>query len=185
VVAFEFERLMWLCVLRCPQLVHVAPGSKTAHVLSVALGPCPAGRFASGLTAASCVTCPAGRRCPAGSTSAAVCPAGTYSLAASTNCTVCPATVPYSVAGTTAVAGCVACNTSVCGNGTYGTFVCPGSVYTDWSVWYDTAGVEGNNSCYRFVSTPLQFNASRALCAAAGAHLLSSRQVSGCCTLPC
>jgi hypothetical protein len=104
-----------------------------------------------------------------------MCPAGFYGPG-NTTCTVCPTATPYSMAGSGNMSQCTNCS-SGCSSGTFGAYLCPTAVYTDWSVWYDTTGVEGNNSCFRYVQAAVHFNASGASCRAAGGHLLSSKQV--------
>jgi hypothetical protein len=100
---------------------------------------------------------------------------GTYSTAVNatsvTSCTVCSAATPYSITGATSCNSCA----SGCGSN-FGRYACPG---TDWTVWYDTTGVETANSCVKYYSDTKNWTQSRDACAATatGAHLLSSRQV--------
>lgn len=81
--------------------------------------------------------------------------------------------------GATSVATCVNC-TSGCENGLYGAYICP-RTSTDWTVWYDTDGVEGNNSCIRVDPTvQADGDAARSFCLglSPGVQLLTYSTVS-------
>lgn len=122
--------------------------------------------------------CPAGRyfNGGAGPASCSNCPAGTYSsgAASAASCTVCSAATPYSTSG---ASSCTSCTTGCDAAGSsYGRYACPG---TDWTVWYDTTGLETVNSCVKYYSDAMLYPQSRDACvaAASGGHLLSSRSV--------
>jgi hypothetical protein len=159
-----------------------AAGTYSLGNTAASCTPCPPGRFGStaGVGTASCTgACAAGFFCLAGSTNgtAVPCAPGFYSTGAAGACTPCPATTPYSLLGANSTAACVSC-ASGCEAGTYGAYVCPGA-FPDWTVWFDTAGVEGTHSCLRFVAGALSWSNSNARCAAmgTGVHLVTSRQV--------
>ena len=54
-----------------------------------------------------------------------------------------------------------------------------GGAVTDWTVWYDTSGVELANSCLKTGTTPANYPAAQSFCAsqANGTHLVTWRQV--------
>jgi hypothetical protein len=128
---------------------------------------CPSGTFGSspGLSSSGCSgNCLAGYACPSGSTNSTsvLCPAGTYSLPRAGSCTTCSAGTYSQSSGSPSLASCV--------------LICPD---TTWSLWLDTAGVEGVHSCYKRFSSLVTWQTANDTCLglAPGAHLLTSRQV--------
>jgi hypothetical protein len=103
------------------------------------------------------------------------CPAGMY--LSSPSCIMCPSSTPYSAAGATSAAACSSCSGSTSCSNSYGRYACPAM---DWTVWYDTTGVETANSCVKFYSNALDWVSSRDACAAVatGVHLATFRTVS-------
>jgi hypothetical protein len=140
------------------QLLHSASVSKTLHLLSTSLFPCPIGYY--NFT----------NRC-------APCPPGFYSgIKGALACTPCPAATPYSLPGSTLATACVSCAAGCSGG--YGASTCP-YAYSDWLLWLDATGLEGTHSCVRYVSSVVNFVQANTTCSnmGAGVHLLTSRQV--------
>jgi hypothetical protein len=133
----------------CVSFVHVAPLQTK----------CSPGRYS---TANECLLCPAGK----------------FSSPTSSTCTSCFVDTPYSRPGSGSAASCTDC-ASGC-DGTFGlSLTVPPCANTDWTVWTDTAGVEGAHSCIRRFSDGVSWEAAKSNCYALGqdVHMLSTKQV--------
>jgi hypothetical protein len=168
----------------CVRLVVESQAGQYSDPGAGACTDCPAGQYSMASGRSSCLPCSAGYSCPAGSrnSTAVPCPAGTFSVGSAGACTVCPPGTPFSQSLANTTAACVAsCPLPGCVH-PWGVSVCPrGEIAVPWRVWYDDAGVEGNNSCLAPSFNPANVNGSAALCAALGGNLLSSYQVTAGC----
>ena len=147
------------CLSSCPVYIDsgscVSVCSSGKYILSQTCTSCSAGTYSASTTATSCTTCPAGKKCPAGTGSTqSDCDAGTYSTGgAGDSCTSCSAG-SYSGAGASSCTTCPAgkkcpagtgSTQSDCDAGTYSTGGAGDSCTSCSSGWYTTS--TGSTAC--------------------------------------
>jgi hypothetical protein len=136
---------------------------------------------------------PAGFWCPNGEDAEdSLCPPGTWRSSSDDRfeCTRCPQATPYSLAGATAAAQCVACvsaadgtPTGACDAGVYGVLVCGTTDWVPFDVW---DGPTASHSCVLKVTTSLLWGPAYRRCVSSweGALLLTTEAVSSVLIVP-
>jgi hypothetical protein len=108
------------------------------------------------------------------------CPPGQWGSGAKGTdpCTICGASTPYSKLAAKKSSECASCSPLSSCDETYGRATCGTLAGNTWTVWVDTAGVEGQSSCLQKVTTTMTWTAANTNCINTYAgQLLTSKQV--------